>query len=167
MRNVKVVKCITNQRHNKIKYWNLMNYLQLTEACNILNISFVTLTVLIDIWHFSIWNRLLTGLCTLLQSGINLSSREYNHSYTGYIFLYNSLLHLTAYPTDHTLFSWYIYGVLHLSRVPSTAEFLFLLWAVYLCYAVRTVPSAFHEPRYTAIAVHNELVLSAIFYVIR
>lgn len=47
------------------------------------------------------------------------------------------------------------------------AEFLFLLWAVYLCYAVRTVPSAFHEPRYMAIAVHNELVLSAIFYIIR
>ncbi|TKS87516.1 putative G-protein coupled receptor 158 [Collichthys lucidus] len=49
----------------------------------------------------------------------------------------------------------------------AVAEFLFLLWAVYLCYAVRTVPSAFHEPRYMAIAVHNELVLSAIFYVIR
>ncbi|XP_041824459.1 probable G-protein coupled receptor 158 [Melanotaenia boesemani] len=49
----------------------------------------------------------------------------------------------------------------------AVAEFLFLLWAVYLCYAVRTVPSAFHEPRYTAIAIHNELVLSAIFHVIR
>ncbi|KAM9826888.1 G protein-coupled receptor 158a [Neosynchiropus ocellatus] len=49
----------------------------------------------------------------------------------------------------------------------AVAEFLFLLWAVYLCYAVRTVPSAFHEPRYMAIAVHNELVLSAIFYLIR
>ncbi|XP_061521961.1 metabotropic glycine receptor [Phycodurus eques] len=49
----------------------------------------------------------------------------------------------------------------------AVAEFLFLLWAVYLCYAVRTVPSAFHEPRYMAIAVHNELILSAIFYVIR
>lgn len=47
------------------------------------------------------------------------------------------------------------------------AEFLFLLWSVYLCYAVRTVPSAFHEPRYMAFAVHNELVLSAIFYIIR
>ena len=47
------------------------------------------------------------------------------------------------------------------------AEFLFLLWAVYLCFAVRTVPSAFHEPRYMAIAVHNELVLSAIFHIIR
>ncbi|XP_067107339.1 metabotropic glycine receptor [Osmerus mordax] len=49
----------------------------------------------------------------------------------------------------------------------AVAEFLFLLWAVYLCFAVRTVPSAFHEPRYMAIAVHNELVLSAIFHIIR
>ncbi|XP_038587483.1 probable G-protein coupled receptor 158 [Micropterus salmoides] len=49
----------------------------------------------------------------------------------------------------------------------AVAEFLFLLWAVYLCYAVRTVPSAFHEPRYMAIAVHNELILTGIFYVIR
>ncbi|XP_040023002.2 G protein-coupled receptor 158a isoform X2 [Gasterosteus aculeatus] len=49
----------------------------------------------------------------------------------------------------------------------AVAEFLFLLWAVYLCYAVRTVPSAFHEPRYMAIAVHSELVLTAVFYVIR
>nr|XP_055037880.1 probable G-protein coupled receptor 158 isoform X1 [Misgurnus anguillicaudatus] len=49
----------------------------------------------------------------------------------------------------------------------AVAEFLFLLWGVYLCYAVRTVPSAFHEPRYMAIAVHNELILSAIFHVIR
>ncbi|CAG05470.1 unnamed protein product, partial [Tetraodon nigroviridis] len=49
----------------------------------------------------------------------------------------------------------------------AVAESLFLLWAVYLCYAVRTVPSAFHEPRYMAIAVHNELVLSAIFHAIR
>ncbi|XP_062900333.1 metabotropic glycine receptor [Mobula hypostoma] len=47
------------------------------------------------------------------------------------------------------------------------AEFLFLLWGVYLCYAVRTVPSAFHEPRYMAVAVHNELIISAIFYTIR
>uniref|UniRef100_A0A4W5LAA3 G protein-coupled receptor 158 n=1 Tax=Hucho hucho TaxID=62062 RepID=A0A4W5LAA3_9TELE len=49
----------------------------------------------------------------------------------------------------------------------AVAEFLFLLWGVYLCYTVRTVPSAFHEPRYMAIALHNELILSAIFHVIR
>ncbi|GCB66450.1 hypothetical protein scyTo_0004974 [Scyliorhinus torazame] len=47
------------------------------------------------------------------------------------------------------------------------AEFLFLLWGVYLCYAVRTVPSAFHEPRYMAVAVHNELIISAVFHTIR
>ncbi|KAM6953387.1 G protein-coupled receptor 158a [Aplochiton taeniatus] len=49
----------------------------------------------------------------------------------------------------------------------AVAEFLFLLWALYLSYMVRTVPSAFHEPRYMTIVVHNELVLSAIFHVIR
>ncbi|KAK3572536.1 hypothetical protein QTP86_034561, partial [Hemibagrus guttatus] len=48
----------------------------------------------------------------------------------------------------------------------AVAEFLFLLWSVYLCYGVRTVPSAFHEPRYMTIAVHNELIISAIFHVI-
>ncbi|NXS40790.1 GP158 protein, partial [Balaeniceps rex] len=48
----------------------------------------------------------------------------------------------------------------------AVAEFLFLLWGVYLCYAVRTVPSAFHEPRYMAVAVHNELIISAIFHTI-
>ncbi|XP_036375024.1 probable G-protein coupled receptor 158 [Megalops cyprinoides] len=49
----------------------------------------------------------------------------------------------------------------------AVAEFLFLLWGVYLCYAVRTVPSAFHEPRYMAVAIYNELVITAIFQVIR
>ncbi|XP_026093332.1 probable G-protein coupled receptor 158 isoform X2 [Carassius auratus] len=49
----------------------------------------------------------------------------------------------------------------------AVAEFLFLLWGVYLCYAVRTVPSAFHEPRYMAIALHNELILSSIFHILR
>lgn len=61
------------------------------------------------------------------------------------------------------LVSW----VLTLGTLCQTAEFLFLLWGVYLCYAVRTVPSAFHEPRYMAIALHNELILSGIFHVIR
>ncbi|CAH7290292.1 Gpr158 [Phodopus roborovskii] len=49
----------------------------------------------------------------------------------------------------------------------AVAEFVFLLWGVYLCYAVRTVPSAFHEPRYMAVAVHNELIITAIFHTIR
>ncbi|XP_026854068.2 probable G-protein coupled receptor 158 [Electrophorus electricus] len=49
----------------------------------------------------------------------------------------------------------------------AVAEFLFLLWGAYLCYAVRTVPSAFHEPRYLAVAIYNELLISAIFHIIR
>ncbi|XP_061695396.1 metabotropic glycine receptor-like [Syngnathoides biaculeatus] len=47
------------------------------------------------------------------------------------------------------------------------AELLFLLWGVYLCYAVRTIHSAFHEPRYMTVAVYNELLLSAVFHLIR
>ncbi|KAJ3594344.1 hypothetical protein NHX12_003651, partial [Muraenolepis orangiensis] len=46
-------------------------------------------------------------------------------------------------------------------------EFLFLLWGVYLCHAVRTVPSAYHEPRYLTVAVFNELLLSSIFHLVR
>ncbi|OWK51089.1 putative G-protein coupled receptor 158, partial [Lonchura striata] len=44
------------------------------------------------------------------------------------------------------------------------AEVLFLLWGSFLCHATRAVPSAFHEPRYLGIALHNELVLSAAFH---
>ncbi|NWZ98624.1 GP158 protein, partial [Nesospiza acunhae] len=46
-----------------------------------------------------------------------------------------------------------------------TAEMLFLLWGSFLCYATRAVPSAFHEPRYMGIALHNELMVSATFHV--
>ncbi|XP_013994735.2 probable G-protein coupled receptor 158 [Salmo salar] len=49
----------------------------------------------------------------------------------------------------------------------AVAEFLFLLWGVYLCYAVRTVPSAFHEPRYMTVAIYNELLISAIFHTLK
>ncbi|GAB0199019.1 probable G-protein coupled receptor 179 [Grus japonensis] len=47
------------------------------------------------------------------------------------------------------------------------AEMLFLLWGSFLCYATRAVPSAFHEPRYMGIALHNELLISAAFHVVR
>lgn len=62
------------------------------------------------------------------------------------------------------------------SRVPGpgaqpllcpAAEMLFLLWGSSLCYATRAVPSAFHEPRYMGIALHNELMISAAFHVAR
>ncbi|XP_053944488.1 probable G-protein coupled receptor 179 [Cuculus canorus] len=47
------------------------------------------------------------------------------------------------------------------------AEMLFLLWGSFLCYAMRAVPSAFHEPRYMGIALHNELMISTAFHVVR
>uniref|UniRef100_A0A8C3QFT0 G-protein coupled receptors family 3 profile domain-containing protein n=1 Tax=Cyanoderma ruficeps TaxID=181631 RepID=A0A8C3QFT0_9PASS len=47
------------------------------------------------------------------------------------------------------------------------AEMLFLLWGSFLCYATRAVPSAFHEPRYMGIALHNELMVSAAFHLLR
>ncbi|XP_014814423.1 PREDICTED: probable G-protein coupled receptor 179, partial [Calidris pugnax] len=47
------------------------------------------------------------------------------------------------------------------------AEMLFLLWGSSLCFATRAVPSAFHEPRYMGIALHNELMISAAFHVAR
>lgn len=54
------------------------------------------------------------------------------------------------------------------SRPPCpTAEMLLLCWGGFLCYATRAVPSAFHEPRYLGIALHNELLLSAAFHVAR
>ncbi|NXY83530.1 GP158 protein, partial [Alcedo cyanopectus] len=52
-----------------------------------------------------------------------------------------------------------------LPRLSPAAEMLFLLWGSFLCYATRAVPSAFHEPRYMGIALHNELMVSAAFHV--
>ncbi|KAM6161562.1 metabotropic glycine receptor [Erethizon dorsatum] len=67
--------------------------------------------------------------------------------------------------SDHLIFNMCLTD--RWDYMTAVAEFLFLLWGVYLCYAVRTVPSAFHEPRYMAVAVHNELIISAIFHTIR
>ncbi|XP_042333488.1 probable G-protein coupled receptor 158 [Sceloporus undulatus] len=67
--------------------------------------------------------------------------------------------------SDHLIFNMCL--VDRWDYMMAIAEFVFLLWGVYLCYAVRTVPSAFHEPRYMAVAVHIELIISAIFHTIR
>uniref|UniRef100_A0A8C4USU9 G protein-coupled receptor 158 n=1 Tax=Falco tinnunculus TaxID=100819 RepID=A0A8C4USU9_FALTI len=67
--------------------------------------------------------------------------------------------------SDHLIFNMCLID--RWDYMMAVAEFLFLLWGVYLCYAVRTVPSAFHEPRYMAVAVHNELIISTIFHTIR
>ncbi|XP_048416272.2 probable G-protein coupled receptor 179 isoform X2 [Stegostoma tigrinum] len=47
------------------------------------------------------------------------------------------------------------------------AELLLLCWGSYLCYAVRTVPSTYHEPRFMGLAIHNEILMSAAFYGVR
>ncbi|XP_068118502.1 probable G-protein coupled receptor 179 [Hyperolius riggenbachi] len=49
----------------------------------------------------------------------------------------------------------------------SIAELLFLFWGSYLCYGARTVPSAFHEPRYMGLAIHNEMLISTAFHILR
>ncbi|XP_034271509.1 probable G-protein coupled receptor 179 [Pantherophis guttatus] len=49
----------------------------------------------------------------------------------------------------------------------AVAEMLFLFWGSFLCFTSRTIPSAFHEPRYMCIAVHNELITSTAFHVMR
>ncbi|XP_023267208.1 probable G-protein coupled receptor 158 [Seriola lalandi dorsalis] len=49
----------------------------------------------------------------------------------------------------------------------AVAELLFLCWGSSLWTAVRPVPSAFHEPRYMGIAIHNELLLSSMFHLFR
>ncbi|XP_030364710.1 probable G-protein coupled receptor 179 isoform X2 [Strigops habroptila] len=62
---------------------------------------------------------------------------------------------------------FYICGHDHWDYMMVIAEMLFLLWGSFLCYTTRTVPSAFHEPRYMGIALHNELMISATFHVVR
>uniref|UniRef100_A0A668AIL8 G protein-coupled receptor 179 n=1 Tax=Myripristis murdjan TaxID=586833 RepID=A0A668AIL8_9TELE len=49
----------------------------------------------------------------------------------------------------------------------AVAELLFLCWGISLCSGVRPVPSAFHEPRYMGISIHNELLLSSMFHLLR
>ncbi|XP_077059063.1 uncharacterized protein gpr179 [Siphateles boraxobius] len=49
----------------------------------------------------------------------------------------------------------------------AVAELLFLCWGSFLCSAVKTVPSAFHEPRHMSIAIHNEILLSSVFHLLR
>ncbi|NXJ16652.1 GP158 protein, partial [Odontophorus gujanensis] len=70
---------------------------------------------------------------------------------------------------------WFVaaWTVATLENVPTpralcpAAELLLLLWGSALCWAARAVPSAFHEPRYMGIALHNELLLSAAFHAVR
>ncbi|XP_068178433.1 metabotropic glycine receptor [Antennarius striatus] len=55
----------------------------------------------------------------------------------------------------------------HWDYMMAVAELLFLCWGSSLWTAIRPVPSAFHEPRYMGIAIHNELILSTMFHLFR
>ncbi|XP_038181287.1 probable G-protein coupled receptor 179 [Arvicola amphibius] len=55
----------------------------------------------------------------------------------------------------------------HWDYIMVVAEVLLLCGGSFLCYATRAVPSAFHEPRYMSIALHNELLLSTVFHTVR
>ncbi|KAF7646357.1 hypothetical protein LDENG_00188910 [Lucifuga dentata] len=55
----------------------------------------------------------------------------------------------------------------HWDYMMAVAELLFLCWGSSLWSAVRPVPSVFHEPRYMGIAIHNELLLSSMFHLLR
>ncbi|XP_068451688.1 metabotropic glycine receptor [Clinocottus analis] len=62
------------------------------------------------------------------------------------------------------------FNLCHVDRwdyMMAVAELLFLCWGSSLWTAVRPVPSAFHEPRYMGIAIHNELLLSSMFHLFR
>ncbi|XP_026527896.1 probable G-protein coupled receptor 158 [Notechis scutatus] len=97
---------------------------------------------LVVVWFLTGWT---SAVCENLQRNISLIGR--------------------GQTSDHLIFNMCLID--RWDYMMAIAELLFLLWSVYLCYAVRTVPSAFHEPRYMAVAVHIELIISAIFHIIR
>ncbi|XP_076727440.2 putative G-protein coupled receptor 179 [Callospermophilus lateralis] len=83
--------------------------------------------------------------------------------------LERSIQHTPLVTRGHTLTGRHFY-LCHHDRwdyIMVVAEMLLLCWGSFLCYATRAVPSAFHEPRYMGIALHNELLLSAAFHMAR
>ncbi|XP_036125009.1 probable G-protein coupled receptor 179 [Molossus molossus] len=79
------------------------------------------------------------------------------------------ILHTPLVTRGHTPMGRHFY-LCHHDRwdyVMFVAEMLLLCWGSFLCYATRAVPSAFHEPRYMGIALHNELLLSTAFHAAR
>uniref|UniRef100_I3MW63 G protein-coupled receptor 179 n=1 Tax=Ictidomys tridecemlineatus TaxID=43179 RepID=I3MW63_ICTTR len=83
--------------------------------------------------------------------------------------LERSIQHTPLVTRGHTLTGRHFY-LCHHDRwdyIMVVAEMLLLCWGSFLCYATRAVPSAFHEPRYMGIALHNELLLSAAFHMSR
>uniref|UniRef100_UPI0035901372 metabotropic glycine receptor-like n=1 Tax=Myxine glutinosa TaxID=7769 RepID=UPI0035901372 len=105
-----------------------------------LRVLFVILLVVV--WFLVAWT-----MATWHNLSLGVSLVEHNTTYSGLRFLYCRLEYW-----DYML---------------SLAEFLFLCWGLYLCYAVRTVPSVYHEPWYMTGAIINEMSFSLIFHVLQ
>uniref|UniRef100_A0A8C5WGS1 G-protein coupled receptors family 3 profile domain-containing protein n=1 Tax=Leptobrachium leishanense TaxID=445787 RepID=A0A8C5WGS1_9ANUR len=98
--------------------------------------------VLFCVWFLVGWTL---GMLENLQRGIPMVIRAQTRE--GLVF----------YTCDHDRWDYMM----------SLAELFFLCWGSFLCYGARSVPSAFHEPRYMGLAVHNEMLVSAAFHVLR
>jgi len=46
-------------------------------------------------------------------------------------------------------------------------EGLFLCFGIYLCYCTRSAPSFYKETKFISFAIFNELLVSAVSYVVR
>ncbi|NWY21965.1 GP158 protein, partial [Aphelocoma coerulescens] len=104
--------------------------------------------------------------CQDPQSGKQLGGGGFGHPWWGGLWVWGGL-GVQDPCTGMGLCRVPAVGAQGLSPLSPAAEMLFLLWGSFLCYATRAVPSAFHEPRYMGIALHNELVISAAFHVVR
>ncbi|XP_072180870.1 metabotropic glycine receptor-like [Diadema setosum] len=74
---------------------------------------------------------------------------------------------ITAIGTDSQGMKFFTCAVEWWDYVIDVIEFLFLLFAIYLCYAVRGAPCEFHETRYITVAIYNETILSVFLHVLR
>ncbi|XP_063314903.1 probable G-protein coupled receptor 179 [Pelobates fuscus] len=102
----------------------------------------LSVIVLFCIWFLVGWTL---GMLENLQRGVPMVIRSQTRE--GLVF----------YTCDHDRWDYMM----------SLAELLFLFWGCFLCYGARSVPSAFHEPRYMGLAVYNEMLVSAAFHVLR
>ena len=48
-----------------------------------------------------------------------------------------------------------------------TGEFLFMAFSIYICYRARSAPSNYGEVRLITLAIYNETLISAAFYITR
>ena len=62
---------------------------------------------------------------------------------------------------------WHILVLLNESYFFISAEVLFLVFGIYLCYRVRAAPSEYSEGTYVSAAICYECFISTVFYILR